>query len=87
MNSSAGMTKLYDEFILQHGKAVSRRLFESKLNQITIGKVKCPKTGKLRWILKDEFSGVYAASASKPPGNHHVFFPSNPDSSFVTQTD
>ncbi len=48
------MTKLFDEFLLQHGKIVSRRLFESKLNQITTGKMKCEKTGKLRWIFKDE---------------------------------
>lgn len=48
------MTKLYDEFLLLHGKVISRRLFESKLNQITMGKLKCEKTGKLRWILKDE---------------------------------
>ena len=57
MNPSAGITKLYDEFILQHGKVASRRLFESKLNQITTGKLKCEKTGKLRWIFKDEISG------------------------------
>ena len=57
MNPSAGITKLYDEFILQNGKVVSRRLFESKLNQITTGKLKCEKTGKLRWIFKDEISG------------------------------
>jgi hypothetical protein len=48
------VTKLFDEFLLQHGKIVSRRLFESKLNQITTGKMKCEKTGKLRWIFKDE---------------------------------
>lgn len=54
MNPSAGITKLYDEFILQNGKVVSRRLFESKLNQITTGKLKCDKTGKFRWIFKDE---------------------------------
>lgn len=58
MNPSAGVTKLYDEFILQHGKVVSRRSFESKLNQITTGKLKCEKTGKLRWIFKDEIVGL-----------------------------
>jgi len=79
------MTKLYDEFILKHGKAVSRRLFESKLNQITIGKVKCPKTGKLRWMFKDEIGGGNALKSGNPAiGN---YFPSNPDSSFAMQID
>ena len=80
------MTKLYDEFILQHGKAVSRRLFESKLNQITIGKVKCPKSGKLRWTFKEEFSGSFNSLRSGTSTIENCF-PTNPDSSFVMQID
>jgi hypothetical protein len=41
----AGIVKLYDEFTLLHGKCVSKRAFEAKLNQITTGKQKCPITG------------------------------------------
>lgn len=69
MNPSAGITKLYDEFILQHGKVVSRRLFESKLNQITTGKLKCEKTGKLRWIFKDEIAGGGSGGIGSNSGN------------------
>lgn len=62
-NSFAGMTKLYDEFILQHGRVVSRRLFESKLNQITTGKLKCDKSGKLRWMFKEKYLPYMSASS------------------------
>jgi hypothetical protein len=62
-NSFAGMTKLYDEFILQHGRVVSRRLFESKLNQITTGKLKCEKSGKLRWMFKEQYLPCMSASS------------------------
>lgn len=69
MNPSAGITKLYDEFTLKHGKAVSRRLFESKLNQITLGKLKCEKTGKLRWIFKEEYSSDSDVVMKQPSSN------------------
>lgn len=62
-NSFAGMTKLYDEFILQHGRVVSRRLFESKLNQITTGKLKCEKSGKLRWMFKEQYLPCMSAAS------------------------
>lgn len=62
-NSFAGMTKLYDEFILQNGRVVSRRLFESKLNQITTGKLKCEKSGKLRWMFKEQYLTYMSASS------------------------
>lgn len=71
-NPSAGMTKLYDEFLLLHGKAVSRRLFESKLNQITTGKLKCEKTGKMRWILKDEHKDN--SSTNTTANNNNTIF-------------
>lgn len=44
----AGIVKLYDEFILAHGKCVSKRAFESKLNQLTTGKQKCETSGVSR---------------------------------------
>ena len=47
---------------LSHGKAVSRRMFESKLNQITMGKMKCEKSGKVRWIFKNEIAAGFNCS-------------------------
>ncbi len=42
--------------IWRNGKIVTKRQFECKVNQITVGKQKCLKTGKMKWFLKDEFT-------------------------------
>ena len=37
---------------------MTRRAFESRLNQITVGKVKGDdSTGRAKWCLKEEFNG------------------------------
>ena len=54
----AGIVKLYDEFTLANGKCVSKRAFESKLNQITAGKHKCEASG-VSWGQSAGGQGIF----------------------------
>lgn len=80
---------MFDEFTLQHGKTVSRRLFESKLNHITTGKLKCEKTGKLRWIFKNEIFKDFLGDDPNYTNNNKIDIPAiaDPDNSAMMQID